>query len=102
MEFFKAIITGIKSIALSIAVALSVSLNIYVFVSISNETGYWFLILFLGAISFALFNIGIIWIIGNDQLDYIELSRKRDAQIKKELDNKEKEIEICLTNPTEF
>lgn len=101
MEFLKEIVAGIKTIALSVAVALSVSLNIFVFIDISSETGYWFLLLFLGAISFALFNIGIIWIIGNEQLDYKELSRKRDAQIREELDKKEKEIETCLTNPTE-
>lgn len=90
MEFLKEIVAGIKTIALSIAVALSVSLNIFIFIDISNETGYWFLLLLLGAIAFALFNIGIIWIIGNEQLDYKELSRKRDVQIKEKLDNTEK------------
>lgn len=89
---------------------------IFLFIDVKNETSYYAAILFFGAV--VLFTIALlfIWLIGFSQIDYEELSDKRNKELGLRLDREENEEIIdditedikegaqilCLTSHTEF
>ena len=101
MKFIKEITSGIITIMINISVAISTVFSIYLFTFISDVSGWWAVLSFFGCSTYIFVNIAIIWSIGIEQIEYKELSKKRNEEIRQELDNKEKEVEVCITNSTE-
>lgn len=85
---------------------------IFLFTEVRNEKSYYAAILFFAAVILFVGAILFIWLIGFLQIDYDELSDKRNKELGLKLDMKDEEIIdditedkgaqiICLTSPTE-
>ena len=115
-NFGKAMKTGILTSAWNSLPLVMIGGAIFLFVDVKNEKSYYAAILFFGAVVLLISAIVLIWLIGFLQIDYDELSNKRNRELGLKLDMEDEEIIdditeenteegaqiLCLTSPTEF